>query len=492
MPLEDYAPAVIAIEDTVYFMANSHRIGEGKYSTQKIFKTSDPSGGEWEIANPAFPFIASDPAFFRDDDGKLYLYFGLGRNGPVKGVELDISNNLNPRGEVFECLIGNAAEHGWERRGDNNELNEAPFIEGAWMNKYNGIYYLQYAAPGTQFKGYADGVYISDNPAGPFKYAKSNPFSIKPAGFVNGAGHGCTFRDKYGNLWHVATTVVAVRHHWERRIGLFPASFDPDGILHTFTGFADYPLIIPQGKVESPSELSPGYMLLSFNKRYKTSSALPGFSGENAFDENIKTYWSAESGNTGEFIQLDLEDIMEIKAIQINYAEHDTEIYGRDTTDYHQYLLLSSDNGKDWSVLKDKRNNKRCIPHEYIELKKPVKTRYLKLINHHVPGGTFAVAGFRVFGKGNGNKPFPVKNINVYRNTKDKRNAEISWDKSENATGYLLRFGTGKDKLYQSQIVYNSRNLIVRRLNTAFDYYFTVDAFNENGITKGKELVKSN
>lgn len=46
------------------------------------------------------------------------------------------------------------------------------YMEGASMTKHNGKYYLQYAAPGTQFNVYADGVYIGDSPLVPFSYMK--------------------------------------------------------------------------------------------------------------------------------------------------------------------------------------------------------------------------------------------------------------------------------------------------------------------------------
>ena len=51
--------------------------------------------------------------------------------------------------------------YGWQRFGetmDNTFLD--PFIEGAWMTKHKGKYYLQYGAPGTEFSGYADGVVV--------------------------------------------------------------------------------------------------------------------------------------------------------------------------------------------------------------------------------------------------------------------------------------------------------------------------------------------
>ena len=78
-------------------------------------------------------------------------------------------------------------------------------IEGAYVNKVDGRYYLQYAGPGTQFNTYADGCYVGDGPLGPFEYDPHSPFSSKPGGFITGAGHGSTFQDRHGNWWHVAT-----------------------------------------------------------------------------------------------------------------------------------------------------------------------------------------------------------------------------------------------------------------------------------------------
>lgn len=57
-----------------------------------------------------------------------------------------------------------------------------PYIEGAFMTKHNGTYYLQYACPGTQYNTYADGVYTSKSPLGPFTLQASNPFPPSRAG----------------------------------------------------------------------------------------------------------------------------------------------------------------------------------------------------------------------------------------------------------------------------------------------------------------------
>src|SRR5262249_20710976 len=151
---------------------------------------------------------------------------------PIYGVELDPRKQFDTIGEP-QVLIGHHFnEYGWEEHGELNNNKKDGWNEGSWMTKHAGKYYLQYAAPGTEFKVYGDGIYVSDNPLGPFRYMPNSPFSYKPRGFINGAGHGSTFKDKYGNYWHVATMTISVRHMFERRIGLFPAFFDREGELH--------------------------------------------------------------------------------------------------------------------------------------------------------------------------------------------------------------------------------------------------------------------
>ena len=117
------------------------------------------------------------------------------------------------------------------------------------MLKYEGRYYLQYAAPGTQYRIYGDGIYVGDTPLGPFEYVEDNPFSFKPGGFIGGAGHGHTFQDKYGNYWHVASMSISVRHMFERRLGLFPVAVSSRNGIYAHTVWSDYPSIFLTGKL---------------------------------------------------------------------------------------------------------------------------------------------------------------------------------------------------------------------------------------------------
>lgn len=480
LPLEDYAPTAVVMDDMIYFMASAN-------APVKIYKTSDPKSGKWEIANASFPIGMIDPDLFVDNDGRLFFYYGCSNINPIYAVELD-RKTLNPIGKSVELFNSDKINHGWERKADyNDDLKENPWIEGSWMTKRNGKYYLQYAGPGTEFKSYNDGLYVSDKPLGPFTLAKHNPVSYKPEGFAASAGHSSTFQDQYGNYWHVSTMTISQKHMFERRLGFFPTFFDKDGEMYVYTGFGDFPYKVPTKKINSPEELFPGWMLLSYNKPVEVSSELPNHPKSYAADEEIRTYWSAETGNKGEWISMDLQKVSTVNAVQINYAENNMNLFGRADGIYYQYLLEYSTDNKTWKTLADKTNNTTDAPHDYIELKTPVKARYVRLTNYRMPDGTFALAGLRVFGNAEGKAPSIVDDLNAERQT-DRTSVKLNWKKSPGAIGYNLRYGVSKDKLYHTYQVLEADSISINSLNSKQKYYFTVDAFNESGVTKGKKV----
>jgi len=484
LPLEDYAPTVVVMKDALYFMASGN-------APITIYKTANPKSGKWAVANAHFPIGMTDPDLFLDDDGRLYFYYGCSDKDPIYAVELD-TKTLNPIGQPIALFNSNKKEHGWERFGDYNEKDESPWVEGSWMTKHDGKYYLQYSVPGTQFKSYCDGLYESDKPFGPFKLAAHNPVSAKPEGFIASAGHSSTFQDKYGNYWHVSTMTISQKHMFERRLGLFPTFFDEDGVFHVYTGFGDFPFKVPTKKISGPEELFPNWMLLSYNKPVKVSSELTDHPKNFASDEEIRTFWSAKTGNKGEWIMMDLQKVSTVNAVQINYAENETKIMGRNPDIYYQYLLEYSTDNKTWKTLADKTKSKTDVPHDYVELKSPVKARYIRLTNYKVASGTFALAGLRVFGNGGGEAPAQVKDLMLSRSNTDKCVVDLKWTKSPRAIGYNIRYGTQKNKLYQNYQVLGVESLTIRNLNALQKYFFTIDTFNENGITKGTIIKEIN
>jgi hypothetical protein len=454
-----------------------------------IWMSTDPKNNIWKPLVDSFAIGGWDPAFFTDDDGRLYMYNGSSNRYPLYGIELN-RKTLEPIGTRKEMYFLESWRYGWQRFGeymDDTWLD--PFLEGAWMTKHNGKYFLQYGAPGTEFSGYSDGVVVGDKPLGPFT-PQPNPFSFKPGGFARGAGHGSTYTDRWGNYWHISTITIAVKNNFERRLGIWPAGFDSDNIMYCNQAFGDYPTFLPDGPEDHLKSRFTGWMLLNYKKPVTVSSTLGGFAPNNAVDENIKTYWSAISGNPDEWIQTDLGEISTVRAIQVNYADQDADFLGKQAGIYHQYRILMSDDGIKWKILVDKSRNKTDVPHDYIELAGPVTTRFLRLVNLHVPSGKFAISGFRVFGSGQGEKPSAVKGFSVYRTDKDRRSALIRWNIEDRAYAYNIYFGTAPDKLYNSIMVYDNNEYWFRVMDSKSTYYFVIEAVNENGTGEKSPVMK--
>jgi xylan 1,4-beta-xylosidase len=179
-----------------------------------------------------------------------------------------------------------------------------------------------------------------------------------------------------------------------------------------------------------------------------------------------------------------------VNAVQINYADQDAEFLGKQTETYHQYKLYYSLDGKKWNVLIDKSNNKTDIPHEYVELPKPVQARYIKLENIHMPTGKFAISGLRVFGNGNGKKPENVEGFIVLRTEKDKRSAFIKWKPIDNAFAYNIYYGTHPDKLYSCIMVHSNNEYWMKAMDSQKIYYYSIEAINENGVSERTKPIK--
>lgn len=492
LPLDVYAPSVSVVNDKLCFFSGNNN---GAYTTD------DPVIGKWTNINRYAPGC-TDPYLFQDGDGKAYLYNGCSDNAPLQVTQMDTKTFL-PVANPIKLMGSNTAMHGWEVPGDENQdngngsISAKPWIEGAYMNKIKGKYYLQYSAPGTQYKTYGDGVYVSDKPTGPFVYASYSPFSFKPTGFITGAGHSSTFMDMQGEYWHIATATISVRHMFERRLVLFPTFVTRDGQLVTNTYLGDYPQFASGRLNHSLLKKSPQWMLLSYNKKAIASSVLnsagkQNFDSGNAFDENIRTWWSARSGNQGEWLQVDMGKMCTVNAIQINFADQDAKASAFSVGDGYKYYLEASPDGKTWSIIINHKNKGKDAPHDYIELYKPVKARYIRITNVHCPAkGLFSISGLRVFGIAPGKLPPHVKQFIAIRNTADRRCAYLTWDASPGADFYIIRYGIAPDKLYSNYQVYKSTVLNINSLNTDTDYYFTIDAVNASGITFSKVVLKN-
>jgi hypothetical protein len=207
-------------------------------------------------------------------------------------------------------------------------------------------------------------------------------------------------------------------------------------------------------------------------------------------DEDARTFWLAGTNRPGEWLTLDLLGQYDVTALQINYTDFRSGIFASDTNVYTQFRMYHSPDGSNWSLIADLTNEKRDRPNAYIELKQSVKTRYLKYVHEYVASPNLAISDLRVFGHGPGTPPDPPRNLQVRRDS-DERNAFIAWDEVPGSVGYNVLWGIKPDKLYQTYQVFTDQGtkLELRALTVGQGYYFAVEAFNENGVSKRSECI---
>jgi hypothetical protein len=483
------APAALSVGETLYLFPST-------FERRPIYFTKAPDQGELSLFNPLLPFMPGaagpwDPAIYHDEQSdRWFMYFGSSNLYPIYGIELDFHKQLSYVGTAKELIALHPEEHGWERFGRDHREATKPFIEGAWMTRHKGKFYLQYAAPGTEYNVYANGTYVGDHPLGPFAYALNNPVSYKPGGFLTGAGHGNTFQDNHGNYWNTGTPWIAVNFNFERRIAMFPAGFDQDGFMFANTRFGDFPHYLPVRKWQQKDELFTGWMLLSYRKTVTASSVRSPYAAANVTDENPRTFWLAATNKAGQWLALDLEAACEVNAVQVNYTDYKSGIFANGTNVYTQFRLHHSLDGKEWSLLANLAEEKRDRPNAYVELKTPVRTRYLKYEHLYVASPNLAISDLRVFGHGLREPPKCPANLKARRDA-DARNVFLSWDDVPGALGYNILWGIRADKLYQTYQVFADQgsSLELRALTIGQDYRFAIEAFNENGVSSASDPV---
>ena len=521
LPLYDYAPDVRVLGEWVYFCASNRDRNCDRWRTKDILN------GPYERIEGSFSYW--DPNLFSDDDGRVYFYWGCSNQTPIYGVELD-PDTMEPIGEKKELVFGDPYANGYERIGENNStlpaseeeieagyrafvansavpeeqlppdvkplirgmFSKRPYIEGAWMDKHNGKYYLQYACPGAQYNTYSDGVYVGDTPLGPFVLAENNPYSYKPGGFLPGAGHGSTMEDRHGNLWHTSTMRISVNHDFERRCGLWPAGFDADGELFCNQRYGDWPMAF-----EGDPWRDPAWMLLSVGKEATASSFVPGHEPSMATEENVRTWWRAASNSSDEWLCADLGCVYDIHAVQINFADDQISIpcpgeirpgsqarYIEEADHFTQWKLEGSTDGESWFVIEDKSEAQTDLSHDLIIREEGFAARYLRLSDMAVPyGQNPCVSGLRAFGLGRGEKPAVPQFTAVRANDLDML---VGIKPQDSALGYNILFGSSPEKLYHSCMVFAAGEHRLGALIKGREYFARVDAFNENGITEGK------
>jgi xylan 1,4-beta-xylosidase len=400
-----------------------------------LFKADNPLGpftslGEWKNTPGVEggwngPF---DMDIYVDDDNKPYLcYPGRGISG-IYVVALD-PNDLTRFAGPPKHLFAFNKDHVWERYGEMNEYTDVAWIEGPWLEKYKGTYYLEYSASGTQWKTYAEGYYTAKSPMGPFTYASNNPLLRRTDGLVTGAAHGSIVEGPDKNLWQFYTIVLS-NPPGGRRIGMDRITFDKDGNMAVKV--TDTPQWAP-GAVNDPAKGDSGSIPVTINK-LRAMNALSRFSSEQpgrdaayAVDNSSGTWWEPATTDTQPTLTIELSpatrfDVVQlftIDSIRLMFNGGRGFGFGRrrgrapaaestpptstasdlPATDAYQYKIEVSMDGETYTMALDQTENATARNTIFEEIP-PAKCRFVRLTMTNWPRTTpLGIIEFTVFGK---------------------------------------------------------------------------------------------
>ena len=98
------------------------------------------------------------------------------------------------------------------------------------------------------------------------------------------------------------------------------------------------------------------------------------------------------------------------------------------------------------------------------------------------------MVGQGVQGSGGGKKPEATE-LTATRNPDDRRTAKLSWEPVKGAQGYVIRYGTAKNRLFLERTIRDT-GVTLNTMNTNAPYYFSVTPFNESGFGKESNIVR--
>ncbi|MGE4568555.1 MAG: family 43 glycosylhydrolase [Bacteroidales bacterium] len=398
------APDVFTYNGSFYMCGNDGPLFKadnplGPYTSLGEWKNTPDVAGGW---NGAF-----DMEIYIDNDNTPYLYYsGRGVSG-IFVVPLD-RNDLTRFNGPVKHLFGFNPDHIWERYGEMNEYPGVAWIEGPWVQKHNGIYYLQYSASGTQWKTYAEGYYTSKSPMGPFTYASNNPLLRKTEGLVTGTAHGSIVEGPDGNLWQFYTIVLS-NPPGGRRIGMDRIVFDQQGNMSVQV--TETPQWAP-GTISVPTQGNSGSIPLTINKframnaLSKCSSEQPGHEAAYAVDNSSGTWWQPAPTDSMPSLTLELSPATRFDVVQLFTIDGVRLLFnsgrtgfGGGSTDPYQYKIEVSMDGKSYTTALDQTQNKISRNTIYEEIT-PVKCRFVRLTLTNRPNPTPpGLIEFTLFGK---------------------------------------------------------------------------------------------
>ena len=407
------APDLVKYNGKFYLTGNSDHVYVadnplGPYEDLGLFKNTGPVEKGW---NGGF-----DTKIYVDDDNTPYLFWpGRGISG-IYVVKLDPDDLTRFDGEPVH-LFGFNPMHAWERYGEFNEYPGVAWIEGPWIIKRNGIYYMEYSASGTQWKTYAEGYYTATSPLGPYTYASNNPLLRKTEGLVTGTAHGSILQIPGTDEWWQFYTIVLSNPPGGRRIGMDRIEFDSDGLM--YCTITDTPQPAPgtvSDKAEKPSVPVTVNKMNAMNALSKFSSQQSGYPAAFAVDNYSGTVWMPEASDKAPSITIELSPATRFDVVQHFTVDAVRILFGNQRRGFgfggnppvYRYMLEVSQDGENFTTVVDRRGNNLAKDTVYDEFE-PVNCRFVRLTVTGWPEESpLGIIDFTVFGYPDGYDPAAV------------------------------------------------------------------------------------
>jgi hypothetical protein len=369
----------------------------GKYLLMAIdsplYTSDSPLGPFTAIGKIALPGNVArqiDPMLLSDDDGRLYYYWGN-----VFGIELDANNPTRSIGQPIRLMQFEPDKYPWQRCGDWNEDANNGYIEGAWVIKQKGTYYLTYSAAGTEFSTYAVGCLTSKSPLGPFTHQKNNPIMRNTTGLVTGTGHGSFVEGPNGSLWSFYTLRAGVVHGWERRLGMDPAWIGDDGELLVSPASSTPMRLTGTAKGAEPS----GWVPLNQNRQSSASTTAANLTTRLAFDDDLRTWWQPDAGDKAPTLTSSLVANATADAVRIVWRDIGVNTRQGAVPGPFRYKVEMQTGANHWTTVIDRTASDEDLLIDYREIT-PIKATAARLTIVGAPTGiTPGVAEFTVFGQ---------------------------------------------------------------------------------------------
>jgi hypothetical protein len=216
-----WAPSILAANDKYYIFFAANDI-----------QNNDQHGGIGVAVapHPAGPYVDAigkplidkfhhgaqpiDPYVFRDQDGQHYLYYGGWRHCNVSKLGADLVSLVPlPSGELYQ------------------EITPEHYVEGPYMLKRNGKYYLMWSEGSWQGPDYSVAYAVSPSPLGPFE--RAGKILQQDPKVATGAGHHSILQSPTSSKWYIVyhRRPLGDNDGNHREVCIDELHFQPDGTI---------------------------------------------------------------------------------------------------------------------------------------------------------------------------------------------------------------------------------------------------------------------